>query len=149
MNHDNINKVIDWLNRGAPEMVFSMRYSLMDIENTCLDDDSDEDYEELPYSEQEKISNGCGSVCCIAGAAAQYAGMKTTDACLDGWSGIQDKALEFFGVTKPEKCRWMLPVFDPDEAPHGCTPQQAAKALKLWADQVYFDIHYNPWDLAE
>lgn len=144
MNHDNLNKVIDWLNKGAPETVFSMNYGLL-----AFDDPSFilEDGYELPYCESKKIDEGCGSVCCIAGAAAQFGGMKPEDPTYREWTDIQDAALRFFGVHKPENCPWMLPVFDPSYAPESCTPKQAAEALKMWAESG--DINYNPWEYIE
>lgn len=144
MNHDNINKIIEWLNRGAPEYVFSMRHGLTALSDTDLMETDDEEYGywTLSYSERNKVTAGCGSVCCIGGAAAQFDGA-TPGEYVD-WTEIQDRALKYFGVKKPEHCAWMLPIFDPDRAPEKTTPQKAAEALKLWANQS--DIYFNPWD---
>ena len=148
MNHENINKVIDWLNRGAPEVVFSMVYSLRLIDDTGVEDREDDrnGYYGLAPSEQAKVDEGsCGSVCCIAGAAVQFAGVKPDDPDYNCWSPIQNRALKFFGITPTGTIPWMLPVFDPEEAPDNCPPQLAAKALKLWAKHAQQDITFNPW----
>lgn len=157
MNHENINKVIDWLNRGAPEVIFSMRYALRHIDDTAVADKSypeeSDGYYSLAHSQRAKVdNNSCGSVCCIAGAAAQFDGVKIDDPNYDSWTPIQDRALRYFGITKPEGCPWMLPVFDPDEAPQNCGPLTAAKALKRWADHVAKHpdhITFNPWENME
>lgn len=145
MNHENINKVIDWLTRGAPEYVFSMRHALTTVSDTHLTEtDNDEyGYWSLAYSERNKVTAGCGSVCCIGGAAAQFDGMKLGE--YEDWTDVQDRALKYFGVTKPYNCPWMLAVFDPGLAPYKVSPQQAAEALKIWASQSPFDITFNPW----
>lgn len=152
MNHDNINKVIDWLNRGAPEAVFSMKYALRPIDDTWVGDPDDEDYQELAPSERAKIgNNSCGSVCCIAGAAAQFDGVSPTDPAYNAWSPIQDRALSYFGINPRdhERLPWMLPVFDPDLAPNNCSPQQAAEALARWAAHADKNITFNPWSYIE
>lgn len=142
----NVQAVIDWLNKGAPEMAFSMHYSLRDLNelNDFLDDDDDEEFS--PRELQKATDGSCGSVCCIAGAAAQFDGVKPTDPAYDSWGPLQDRALSYFGVKKPEDCPWMLPVFDPDYAPPRCTPQQAALALERWANQPVFNITFDPWE---
>jgi hypothetical protein len=148
MNFDNINKVIDWLEQGAPEFVFSMRYGLTKVEETDLLDEDDDQYETLAMSQKEKLDAGCGSVCCIGGAAAQFDGMKPGDQ-YEGWWDIQTRALKYFGIPFDEHTPWMLAVFDPDCAPEQTGPKAAAKALKRWADHVAqnpTDINFNPWD---
>lgn len=154
MNHENLNKVYAWLHKGAPEFVFSMNYSLRKIEDTDVaDKDWDEDgYYRLAPSQRAKVDEGsCGSVCCIAGAAAQFDGAKPDE--YDSWTPIQDRALRYFGINPKDydDIPWMLPVFDPDLAPPKCGPNQAAKALKLWADHVAItgDITFNPWGYIE
>lgn len=154
MNHDNINKVIGWLHRGAPEVIFSMKYALRTIDDTDVEDkdypDDNEGYYALAYSQRQKVdAGGCGSVCCIAGAAAQFDGAKPDD--YDEWSHVQKRALEYFGINPEDYDRipWMLPVFDPDNAPDNCDPSTAAKALKLWAENTPFNITFNPWNHIE
>lgn len=146
MNYENLNKVIDWLERGAPEVVFSMHYALTAIDDTDLkneDDPLDEGFHTLALTEQAKVRGGCGSVCCIAGAAAQFAGMKPDE--YDAWTDVQTRALNYFGIGVNESTPWMLPVFDPEWAPDNCTPRQAAEALKRWAEHADKDITFNPW----
>lgn len=154
-NFENINKVIDWLNRGAPEVIFSMRYSLHPIEDTDVENkdypDDNEGYYALAYSQRQKVdAGGCGSVCCIAGAAAQFDGAKPDDHGYTLWSSIQDRALQYFGINPKDydDLPWMLPVFDPHLAPPNCDPITAAAALKRWADNTPFDIAFNPWSKA-
>ena len=151
MNRENIDKVIDWLNRGAPEVVFSMRYSLSPIEDTDvedMEDDGDGDgYYGLAPSEQAKVDNqSCGSVCCIAGAAAQFNGL--TPGNYSSWFKVQEQALQFFGVRPVGIIPRILPVFDPRLAPPNCDPITAAAALQRWADNTPFDIAFNPWSQA-
>lgn len=135
--NQNIQQVIDWLNQGAPHSVFSMSRSLV-----YQDSDDLEDIHQFAPSEYEKLTqDSCGSVCCIAGAAAQFDGATPVDN--SGWVYLQERALKFFG--KPTATRFfMLPVFDPGLAPKPCTPQQAAEALKRWASQP--DVEFNPWN---
>ena len=152
MNYDNLNKVYAWLHKGAPEVIFSMKYALRPIEDTSVEDD---EYYDLTRSQQEKVdAGGCGSVCCIAGAAAQFDGVKVNDPDYEEWSAVQNRALTYFGIDPKayDRLPWMLPVFDPDYAPPNCGPRTAAKALKLWADHVAThpkDIEFNPWDHIE
>lgn len=140
MNHKNLNSLIDWLERGAPEVVFSMNYGLRTLDEAT---DYDGGFEfELPQSELNKFeSRSCGSVCCIAGAAAQFDGVPVENDY--DWNQIQSRALKYLGL--PPTSVWMLPVFDPDYAPEACTPKQAAQALKLWAEHAETDIEFNPW----
>ena len=156
MNHDNINKVIGWLHRGAPEVIFSMKYALRTIEETDVEDkdypEDNEGYYALAYSQRQKVdNNSCGSVCCIAGAAAQFDGVKPNDPEYDTWTPIQDRALRYFGINPKDydDLPWMLPVFDPDLAPDNCGPRTAATALKLWAENTPFNITFNPWSHIE
>jgi len=152
MNLENLNKVIDWLHRGAPEMIFSMKYSLRTIDET---DVADKDYTwdgyyALALSQQAKVdTDSCGSVCCIAGAAAQFDGARPNE--YDEWGPIQKRALQYFGINPEDydDLPWMLPVFDPDLAPDNCGPRTAAAALKRWAEQPVFDINFNPWSHKE
>lgn len=144
-NFENINKVIDWLNRGAPEVAFSMTYSNITSKGLPVYED---DTDTFSPTELEKLLNGgCGSVCCIAGAAAQFSGMPPSEN--PAWSDIQARALEYFGFDHDEDTPWMLPVFDPDYAPSPCSPQFAAQALELWAKYAKEDIAYNPWPEIE
>ncbi len=159
LNIDNLNKVYAWLHKGAPEVIFSMKYALRPIEETDVTDrdyfDEDEGYYALARSQQEKVdAGGCGSVCCIAGAAAQFDGVKVNDPDYEDWTPIQNRALTYFGIDPNayDNIPWMLPVFDPDLAPPNCGPRTAAKALKLWADHVAAhpkDIEFNPWSHIE
>ena len=140
MNRENINKVIDWLKAGAPHAVFCMDYALVSINHL----DEDDEYI-LANSEYQKLmAEDCGSVCCIAGAAAQFGGASPTEDRT--WFEIQALALKFFGIDPSEaEGMPMLRVFDPECAHSNCTPQQAAEALELWANQQDFDINFNPW----
>ena len=142
MNRENIDKVIDWLNRGAPEVVFSMHYDLVWLDDLHFDD---EDHRRLAPSEQVKV-NTCGSVCCIAGAAAQFNGL--TPGNYSSWFKVQEQALQFFGVRPTGIIPRILPVFDPHRAPPNCDPITAAAALQRWADNTPFDIAFNPWSQA-
>ena len=141
MNRDNINKVIDWLNKGAPEVVFSMTYS--NIQTKDLSVPENDTYSFSPTELEKILNGGCGSVCCIAGAAAQFSGMPPSDT--HNWSEVQDQALEYFGIDPDGYTPWMLPVFDPNYAPSPCPPQIAAQALELWANHAHSDPTFNPW----
>lgn len=141
MNHKNLNQLIDWLDRGAPEALFSMNIGLRAPDEVV---DSFGDFEfELPQSELDKLhAKSCGSVCCIAGAAAQFGGAPIVNDF--GWADIQERALAFLGLPNAHG-HHMLPVFDPDLAPEACTPKQAAQALKLWATHADTNPAFNPW----
>lgn len=141
MNHTNLKQLIDWLDRGAPEFVFSMDIGLRGLHEVV---DSFGDFEfELSQSELDKIQSGsCGSVCCIAGAAAQFGGAPIINEF--GWADIQERALAFLGLPNDHGYH-MLPVFDPDNAPEACTPKQAAQALKLWAEHADTNPAFDPW----
>lgn len=144
MNRENIDKVIDWLNRGAPEVIFSMHYDLVWLNDLNFDA---EDHPHLAPSEQVKFRNNtCGSVCCIAGAAAQFNGL--TPGNYSSWFKVQEQALQFFGVRPVGIIPRILPVFDPRLAPPNCDPITAAAALQRWADNTPFDIAFNPWSQA-
>lgn len=143
MNRENIQTLINWLEAGAPEVVFSMYEGLTSVEALNFTEGSVHQIV-LSDSEKQKINSGhCGSVCCIAGAAALLTGVSIPAYEDYYWSDIQSKALEYFGL--PPTNIPMLPVFDPVEAPENCSPQTAAKALQIWADQPDFKIDFNPW----
>ncbi len=138
MNYENLNKLIDWLEAGAPHRVFSMTISNLPIDQVHYGDIS------LSASERRKFGNpDCGSVCCIAGAAAEFGGMKP--GAYEDWCDVQNAALEYLGIDPSSTDMWMLPVFDPEFAPSSCSPQQAAAALKRWAENQPFHPEFNPW----
>jgi hypothetical protein len=135
MNTENIQTVVDWLEAGAPHSVFSMHHGLLATSIVW-----DLDFDGIPPDQLDKVDD-CGTVCCMAGAAAQFGGLKPADD--RSWSVLQNAALSYFGLP-PTSCH-MLPVFNPHGAPPFCSPQRAAVALKLWAEQAETNPNFNPW----
>lgn len=151
MNYQNLAHLTSWLKQGAPEHLFTMQVAV--APSNTLPDDSWDFYQTNDASEDQlsKKKTDCGSVCCIAGAAAQFRGHYTPEKLAHkDWSVIQSEALEYLGLNPSKAEMRMIPLFDPDEAPHGCSPAQAAEALEIWAPHAAMgNLDFNPWEEDE
>lgn len=142
-NFKNVNRVLEWLYNGAPHTTFSIEVGSAGVDEYIeIYQDDVEDSPEVP--------EGCGSVCCIAGAAFQMDlgifGDIEPDADYP-WTHVQHGAERFFGIDTDNlgpqimgeyaNDFWMLDVFSPHlsrEALGGQpTPAQAAQALLNFA----------------
>jgi len=121
MNIENMTKLRDWLAAGAPHVRFDMDTGVVVEESHGMGD--------------------CGTVCCIAGAAALMAVNGDTivkdihdveELDFDGeeasWYTIMDKALSWLGLPE-NNSSFGHDLFDPHAAPDDCTPAQAADAV--------------------
>lgn len=121
MKTENLTQLAEWLEDGAPHIVFSMSYGILPIE------DLDGDYPEFEIERDEKGLGPCGTVCCIAGYAAKKLGdVTSTD---DHWPEIRDSALEVLGLPDDQDF-FGHDLFNPHLAPRNCTPQRAAQAVR-------------------
>ncbi len=133
LNVENCNKLLEWLDAGAPHAVFDIT-----VGSACVIEYKDDDGHFMdPFVEHQVKTKGigdCGTVCCIAGAAAALKlGDISTPVQGIEFTGIANLALDFLGLEKQSGCHdpWLLhDLFDPDLAPSDCTPQQAAAALR-------------------
>ena len=133
INVENCNKLLAWLEAGAPHAVFHMRFSNGPIENVCSIEDLRTYYPSAYQQVEAKGIGACGTVCCIAGAAAGMASGDIAKPLDEGWHDVTDKALKFLGIKRQSNPvdSWMIhDLFDPFLAPENCTPQQAAQALR-------------------
>jgi hypothetical protein len=130
MNVKNMNKVIAWLEAGAPHAYFDMDYGVQ----------QPNDFEFFgnytAYKNVEEKEN-CGTVCCIAGAAAlmdyaeeiDYKGVFPKISPEMRWQEVEKRALKYLGL--PKDCAdFGNELFSPEYAPENCTPQEAAEAMK-------------------
>jgi hypothetical protein len=141
-NTENLNRLLDWLDNGAPHTYF-------DLSHTVINLNDEESYDGVSDDLiQAAVENGCGTVACIAGAASlMHVGLfgQVVDWELKefGWTITQNRAVEFLGI--PESVRrdadgckyYMLPVFDPILAEvklgREATAADAAAALRSFA----------------
>lgn len=133
LNIENCNKLLEWLDAGAPHAVFDISVGNMRVFERK--DDAGEIRNSWVAEQVEAKGVGdCGTVCCIAGAAAALSeGDISTPIQSDDFEVIATSALNFLGIEEQEDPadRYMLhDLFDPDLAPYNCTPQQAATALR-------------------
>jgi len=122
MNIENMTKLRDWLAAGAPHVRFDMDTGVTIEEGSGVGD--------------------CGTVCCIAGAAALMSvngGVIVKD--YDDVANelhVEGGEADWFKVEYAARHWLELPdnngryghdLFDPELAPDGCTPAQAAEAV--------------------
>lgn len=118
MNLEHMTKLRDWLLAGAPHVYFSISYGLGSF--------VEGEYSDIPADQFEK--GHCGTVCCIAGAAAQFSGLKPEHRETD-WSLVRALALDYLGL--PSNGKHMgHDLFCHELAPTSCTPQRAAQAVQ-------------------
>lgn len=123
MNKKRLTQLAEWLEAGAPHehVKFNMSYYLLltNAEDQILDP-------------EESVLNACGTVCCIAGSAAQFFGgeqlkrLTASEAELRV-PGIAQKVL---GLTRSKAQQ----LFVPDKLPVGgysdIDPKSAAKVIR-------------------
>lgn len=122
LNLPALEELAQFLEAGAPEVVFTMNYSLETRDNLNI---------ELPTSQlahQLAIKPDCGTVCCIAGYVAQQIGADDDV----GMGAMFRQVADHLGISTTEsKCPSMVnDLFDPHLAPDECTPAQAAVAVR-------------------
>lgn len=138
MNRDNMKRLLDFYEAGAPHFDLRMDRSL--IATTYLD---------------ATIPQLCGSAGCIAGSAfamslsdkpraeAREQSIESyySDDDLNGreatvykWDRVEAEAMAFLGLEfliDEEGDSYVIhPLFNPDEAPRNCTARQAAQAIR-------------------
>lgn len=125
LNIPALTRLKEWLEAGAPHASFNMHHGLMGTDEF----------------------DGCGTVCCIAGAAVYLemdpvtrVAATSAAGCLS-WDSVAQRALNILGLPVKPNTRGMYhPLFDPGNAPEDCTPEQAAEAV-----QNVIDGH-EPWE---
>lgn len=133
LNVENCNKLLEWLDAGAPHAVFDITVGNMRVIER-KDDNGEIRNSWVAEQVETKGVGDCGTVCCIAGAAAalKEGDISTPIPSVD-FEVIATSALNFLGIEEQEdpEDKYMLhDLFDPDLAPYNCTPQQAAAALR-------------------
>ena len=131
-NIPNLTRLRDWLLAGAPHHLFSMQYGLITT-SAALNSTEDGELHELEGLSQIELNKpgvgDCGTVCCIAGAAAMLDGMEPSTNG-DSWPFVRARALRALDLPDDPN-NWMgHDLFDPDCAPDNCTPTQAAEAVQ-------------------
>lgn len=135
-NIENLTKLRDWLNDGAPTVIFNMAVGFERLDQLDADD-----LDSISEVERNKPGIGeCGTVCCIAGASARFDGM--IPGAFTSWMDVAKRALNYLGLElNPDDPSWYgHDLFDPFLAPHNCTPQQAAQAVQNVMDGK------EPWE---
>jgi len=149
MNMDRLKQMAEWLEDGAPHVVFDMKEGGENIETFLEDNEGDEEDDRTDRVRLERDQKGlgsCGTICCIAGYALQSFGTKKEKVeHFYNWGGTARFAMGAFGlpVGTAKDVHMHHDLFDPNLAPDDCTPQQAAQAVRnVMAGDV-------PWDATE
>lgn len=132
MNIEALEKLAEWLEAGAPELVFNMDYGIVSEDGL--------DLEEMLVETGQTGLGGCGSVCCIAGAAylmsiapegSMFPDLNTQIQFQEEyWHIIAGGALTFLGLPPGRDDFFHHDLFSSDLAPYNCTPKQAAVAVR-------------------
>lgn len=125
MNHDLLNRIAVWLEAGAPHETAP---NGIGFNMVVAYEDSYEAWRDGKYDTED-----CGSACCIAGAAIQFAGLSVPHQSdqSDQLGPVYQKAAELLGLSMNEA----IDLFFPDEDQFGgcwvgITPQDAAKVIR-------------------
>lgn len=119
MNTKKLNILADWLDQGAPHIIFDMHYAGVPL----FDVDADDYLEQM----ETKGIGECGTVCCIAGYALTLENIDPAE--LDDWGQISHKALHILGLPNDNQSHGH-DLFDPYMAPEDCTTDQASEAVR-------------------
>lgn len=134
MNIERLEQMAQWLEDGAPHVVFNMEYGGTQIGKFIDYEESDVDYPDVVLERDAKGLGDCGSICCIAGyAVAQYKGNRYLQKLNGHWEAISRLALDILDLPSGQTTGDPYmghDLFDPNLAPHDCTPQQAAQAVR-------------------
>lgn len=137
MNIERLTEMADWLEAGAPHVVFRMDHGRETVDAILEDFDlydygSTEEYNMITEERDTKGLGKCGTVCCIAGYAVEAYGSDAQRAEeYMSWKHVKNIAMEAFDLPVSEYINHMgHDLFDPDLAPDNCTPQQAARAVR-------------------
>jgi hypothetical protein len=140
-NTRRLKALLKWLEAGAPHFVFNMKEGLTTYYKEDLKD-------HLVEQVETKGLGACGTMCCIAGFAAQKAGLKPSH--VGHWPQVRDAALGYLGLPEMEtpapgfrSGNWYgHPLFSNVLAPEDCTPAQAAQAVRATIANPHDP---NPW----
>jgi hypothetical protein len=146
MNLKNLELLAEWLEAGAPHMVFDMKVGLADLQSDESVYDATSCYDVGEYLENRGISNNtCRTAGCMAGAAVMLSNAEnrgnwpgeSVEAKLLknlGWKATQREALQWLGLESED-------LFDMNLSPQNCTPAQAAVAVRNVMNGK------EPWDV--
>ena len=137
MNREKLEELRDWLNDGAPEVVFDMRQSI-DTVFAAFDyyAGEGEKIEFIKVQRDKKGLGDCGTVCCIAGFVESQVAKREERAPKDHWGSIAYSALNELGLEATYDYHFKHPLFSSKLAPDLCTPQEAARAVQNLLDGV-------------
>lgn len=119
------DQLLAWLDAGCPHYMFDMNWGLAVITE--------------PGPETQPT---CGTACCIGGYVAEQMGLNPLENQSAPWDRIQDLALDALELPHIDNY-FGHPLFDPELAPQGCTPTQAAIAARF---AFANPDHENPWE---
>lgn len=126
MNHDLLNRIATWLEAGAPHETApnGSGFNMVIAHHPAYEAWRDGEYVDDP---------DCGSACCIAGAAIQFAGLLVPEQenQADPRGLIYRKAAKLLGLSM----NTAISLFFPDEDQFGglyedITPQEAAGVIR-------------------
>jgi hypothetical protein len=132
-----MNQLLEWLEAGAPAFVFNMHSSVVSYDKHSLGDSF------IFHQVKEKGLGECGTMCCIAGWAAQKHKNYETGFYWDtvGHLGRKYLGLPLIENQSTEDGWFFHPLFNPHLAPPNCTADQAAQAVR----NTIADAYSNPW----
>lgn len=149
MNIERLTQMAEWLEAGAPHVVFNMAHGREAVDafldDLDLDDyGSEEEYNMITEERDTKGLGKCGTVCCIAGYAVEAYGSDEQKAEEHmSWERVKNIAMRAFDLPENRYDHFMgHDLFDPGLAPDNCTPQQAAQAVR---NCIANDGIGNPW----
>lgn len=140
MNELYIKNLLDWLDAGAPHtsvepVGFDMRHGNTSTKNFDWRDDPE-------TARRPEAVPECGTLCCIGGAL--YLMTKAPEGRIfprhperwpDSWDTIERTAADILGLPYNDLgTPFQIELLDPGMAPVGCTPQQAAEAVRRVLD---------------
>lgn len=149
MNKERLTQLAEWLDAGAPHVVFDMGTGNEPVSDVLhsLEEEGDEDrYDAIIYENDKKGLGDCGTVCCIAGYAVQAFGTEEQKN-KHYWINTMEDALDLLDLPRRHVSTHIgHALFDFALAPADCTPQQAAQAVR---NCIANGGEGDPWEEVE
>lgn len=133
MNIDRLSGLADWLDEGAPGVAFNMFAIRQPISYVLGPEGDPMDARMILRQVAEKNLTQTDICCGLDGAAVQLFDPVFPMYAPEHFERVQERALELLGLPRMDKGpRWDCAhdLFDPTNAPDGCSPRQAAQAVR-------------------
>jgi hypothetical protein len=140
MNLENLEKLAQWLEAGAPHVIFDMNVGVCPLTDQDVYDQTDYLTLQEYIDAHPNPTPDCGTACCMAGAAylmsqapegQLFPSLEAQAKMTTLWTSIRNTAADFLGLHISQE-RWWVghELFDQSLAPNNCTPAQAAAAVR-------------------